>query len=51
MADGKARQRDPARMDQHLARQQAIARRVALAVAALLVAALLGPFVVGYVTS
>lgn len=40
--------RKPSRLDARLHRQQVVARRTALLVAALLVAALLGPFVVGY---
>jgi len=36
------------RLDARLAREQAIARRIALVLAAALVAALLGPWVVGY---
>jgi hypothetical protein len=41
--------RKPARLNARLTRQHAVARKTALIVAALLVAALLGPFVVGYV--
>lgn len=44
------RRRKAGGIDEQLLREQGIARRIALAVAALLIAALLGPFAVGYVT-
>ena len=40
----------PGRMDARIGRQHIVARRTALLVAALLVVALLGPFVAGYLT-
>ncbi|GIK86762.1 MAG: hypothetical protein BroJett026_22430 [Betaproteobacteria bacterium] len=54
MPSGGPRPRDASgprragRLDARLAREQAIARRIALVLAAALVAALLGPWVVGY---
>ena len=44
MSDSTPQQRNQAKLDERLARQQAAGRRIALLVAAAVIAALLGPF-------